>query len=254
MPAFHRRMTRLLLLPLGLLAGACAGEPRPPDAARASIAEPVPSPAPAADSAALMDRFPLSICPVCDAHLGSRGEALDVLVAGRPLRVCSDPCLARFNRDPRAALARADALLIADQLPHYPLTTSLLDGRPLPDRPVDFIWGNRLFRAADADEQARILADPASAIRALDRAVIAAQRPSYAMPDKCPVQGDILPNEARIDIVVANRMIRVCCGRCARIVKARPYQYLAMIDFANREAAAALDADHSRPSTPAHDP
>jgi hypothetical protein len=92
-----------------------------------------------------------------------------------------------------------------------------------------------MFRARDRADRSRILADPARAIASLDRAVIAAQRPTYAMLDKCPVQGDILPNESRIDIVVANRMIRVCCARCVRVVRARPYQYLAMVDFANRE-------------------
>jgi hypothetical protein len=148
-----------------------------------------------------------------------------------------------FEADVPAALERVDAVLIADQLAHYPLTTSLLDGQALPSKPLDFIWGNRLFRAAGAAERDQILADPAAAISKLDLAVIEAQRPIYGMLDKCPVQGDILPNEARIDIVVANRMIRVCCQRCAAVVKSRPYQYLAMVEYANRAAAAARDAE-----------
>lgn len=190
-----------------------------------------------------MDRFPMSRCPLCDSYLGSRGEAVEIVHSGRQIRLCCDSCRLAFERDPSKALARIDAVLIADQMPHYPLKSSLLDARPLPERPIDFIWGNRLFRAVDAADRDRILDNPVTAIRRLDQAVIEAQRPTYGMPDKCPVQGDILSNEARIDIVVANRMIRVCCGRCVKVVKARPYQYLAMVEFANRERALRMDAD-----------
>lgn len=194
-------------------------------------------------AADFMDQFPMSRCPLCDSYLGSRGEAVELVHAGRQIRLCCDYCRLAFERDPAKALARIDAVLIADQMPHYPLKTSVLDARALPERPIDFIWGNRLFRAVDAADRDRILADPVTAIRRLDQAAIEAQRPTYGMPDKCPVQGDILPNEARIDIVVANRMIRVCCGRCVKVVKARPYQYLAMVEFANRERARRMGAD-----------
>ena len=195
------------------------------------------------DAADFMDRYPMSRCPLCDAYLGSRGEAVEIVDSGRQIRLCCDSCRLAFERDPSHALARIDAVLIADQMPYYPLKMSLLDARPLPERPIDFVWGNRLFRAVDASDRDRILADPVAAIRRLDQAVVEAQQPIYGMPDKCPVQGDILPNEARIDIVVANRMIRVCCGRCVKVVKARPYQYLAMVEFANRERALRMSVD-----------
>ena len=87
------------------------------------------------------------------------------------------------------------------------------------------------------NERVEILADPARFVRLLNQAVITTQTPTYGMPDKCPVQGDILPSDDPIDIVVANRMIRVCCGRCARVVRARPYQYLGMVEYANRQRA-----------------
>lgn len=199
-------------------------------------------------AAEYMDRFPMSRCPLCDSHLGSRGEAVEIVHSGRQIRLCSDSCRLAFERDASIALVRIDAVLIADQMPHYPLKTSLLDARPLPERPIDFIWGNRLFRAVDAADRDRILANPVTAIRHLDEAVIQAQRPIYGMPDTCPVQGDILPNEARIDIVVANRMIRVCCGRCVAVVKARPYQYLAMVEYANRERARQMSAEQEESS------
>lgn len=184
-----------------------------------------------------MDRFYLNRCPLCGSLLGSKGEAIEVEHEGRQLRFCCRGCAGRFLNDPAAALVAVDGILIADQRPYYPAGTSLIDGRPIGADPIAFIWGNRLFLAVDERDRAAILANPSAAVRVLNQRVIEHQRPFYGMPDKCPVQGDILPNEARIDIVVANRMIRVCCSRCASVVRARPYQYLAMVEYANREAA-----------------
>ncbi|MCC6320558.1 MAG: hypothetical protein IT438_03880 [Phycisphaerales bacterium] len=192
-------------------------------------------PAETSDNSESMDRYYLATCATCGAALGSRGESIEALHHGRQLRFCSTTCRDLFESDPGRIVSRIDAVIIADQLPHYPLDVSIVTGRPLGARPRDFVWGNRLFRASDLQEQDLILADPARYKAKLDRAVIAAQRPGYPLADKCPVQGDILSGDTPIDLVVANRMIRVCCGRCATTVRTRPYQYLAMVDYANRE-------------------
>lgn len=191
-------------------------------------------PSSAADESASMDGYYLSTCAVCGGLLGAKGESPEVHHLGRVFRVCSHACETAFDREPDAIRERVDAVMIADQRPHYPLKVSLVSGLRLGPNPVEFIWGNRLFRVSSAAERGQILADPARYMRVLNREVIAAQAPTYGMPHKCPVQGDILPSDDVIDIVVANRMIRVCCGRCARVVKARPYQYLGMVEYANR--------------------
>lgn len=206
--------------------------------AQTAPTQPATKPVPAERNAAeAMDGYYLRTCAVCTGLLGARGEAIGLRHQGRSLRVCCKDCRESFEHDPDIFLAKADAVMIADQLPYYPLRTSLIDNRALGAQPLDFIWGNRLFRAVDAADREQILADPAAAICRLDRAVIVAQTPTYGMPEKCPVQGDILPTDRKVDVVVANRMVRVCCGRCARLVRARPYQYLGMIEYANREAA-----------------
>lgn len=201
-----------------------------------------------ASTAQAIDGYYLSTCALCGGALGARGEAVDTHHLGRPLRFCTAACAADFARGSAAAVARLDAVMIADQGPHYPTDRSLLTGRPLGERPLAFIMGNRLFLAADEAERAQLQNELTRAVARLDAAVLAAQRPIYGMPDKCPVQGDILPDDVVIDLVVANRMIRVCCARCARVVRARPYQYIAMVDYANRVAA---DRRHA-PASPAH--
>lgn len=195
------------------------------------------------DAANAMDAYYLRTCAMCWGLLGARGESIELTHVGRRVRVCSRQCLDEFQRDAKAGIARLDAVMIADQLPYYPLNTSLIDDRPLGAHPLDFIWGNRLFRAVDEGDRDKIITDPESAILKLDHAVIAAQVANYGMPDKCPVQGAILPTDEKIDIVVANRMVRVCCFRCSRIVRDRPQQYLGMVEYANRDAAQTLPAN-----------
>ena len=187
-----------------------------------------------ARDAASMDNYYLSTCAVCDGLLGTKGDSPEVSHEGRRCRVCSRDCAQAFAHAPAASIEHVDAVMIVDQRPHYPLAVSLMSGRELGATPVEFIWGNRLFRACDEAERGAILASPGRFMRKLNEEVIKAQASRYGMPDKCPVQGDILPNDVPIDLVVANRMVRVCCARCARVVRARPYQYLGMVEYANR--------------------
>lgn len=186
--------------------------------------------------AELMDRYYLSTCARCETALGSRGEAVARIHDGRELRFCTEACAVEFDRVPTRVIEAVDARMAADQAPHYPLQTCVVSGTRLPSRPLDVLWGNRLFRVAGARERDRLLADPERYLAHLDEAVLAIQGPAYALARKCPVQGDILKGDPTIDIVVANRMIRVCCTRCARLVRARPYQYLSMVDYANKKA------------------
>lgn len=183
-----------------------------------------------------MDGYYLSACAACGTLLGTRGEAIDVRHCGRELRLCSEACRQTFDRDPASVLERVDAVMTADQAPYYPLSISLVSGRPLGAKPYAFVWGNRLVRLAEQAERGTFEADPDKYLRALNRAAISAQSATYGMPDKCPVQGDILASDEPIDIVIAGRMIRVCCRRCVNVVRSRPYQYIAMVDYANAEA------------------
>ncbi len=227
---------------MGILAGASATG----RAQQASERRPAPGEADVrGDSSPFADSYYFDTCAACKAQLGAKGQSADVLEGGRELRFCSPECRDAFERSPDQALSRIDARMIEDQRPHYPLSTSIVSGEPLPQPPVEFIWGNRLFRVATLEERNAIVADPARFIGALDDAVIAAQTPNYPMPDKCPVQGDILSSDTPTEVVVANRMILVCCGRCVRVVRARPAAYLALVEHATRAAA------ERRPGAPA---
>lgn len=193
----------------------------------------------AAQRASRGDSYYLSTCALCDRPLGHVRPAIDTMVGDRSLRFCGSECESKFRADPGVGTAHIDAVMTRDQGPHYPLATSVVSGKPLGTAPVDVVWCNRLVRLAEAPEQTVFLREPDRFVGLLDAEVIRAQSPTYGMPTRCPVQGDILASDTPIDFVVANRMVRVCCPRCVRVVKNRPYQFLALVDFANKEASAA---------------
>jgi hypothetical protein len=182
------------------------------------------------------DPFYLASCALCEKARWKTGASVTRLHGTRELRFCSAECERTFAADSSAALARLDAALIRDQVPHYPLQTSIVSGAPLGEKPVDLIWNNRLVRLAADEERAMFLARPDEWIARLDTEVIRAQSPVYG-PTKCPVQGDFFDPEAIEEIVIGNRMIRLCCAKCAVIVRRNPVQYLIMVDSSNREAA-----------------
>lgn len=182
------------------------------------------------------DGYYLSTCARCDRLLGSVGVAVDRVVGVRELRFCTPECETAFVGDLDAGTRHIDEVMARDQLPLYPIRTSIVSGKPMGEKVEDYVWCNRLVRLAEREERAAFLREPERYVAALDEQVLKAQEATYGMANRCPVQGDILSSDTPIDFVIANRMIRVCCARCVRSVRARPYQYLAMIDYANREA------------------
>jgi hypothetical protein len=215
---------------LALTAG-CAANPGP---------HPAPSAAalpPAAVTKVQGDLYYFDHCARCDRLLGTRGDPVVVVSDGRHLRFCEQACAANFEAEAPASMAKLDNAMIADQAPLYPVDHSIVSGRPLGSSPVQFIWGNRLIRVVDAPERSQFLADPARYTAALDKATIEARWQGYPVI-KCPVQGTRLEDEfnPRLAVVVAQRIIRVCCLDCAARVREQPSHYLPLIDLANRQA------------------
>ena len=75
-------------------------------------------------------------------------------------------------------------------------------------------------------------ADPATYIAKLDKAAADAQRKDYPM-DTCAVAGSELGSMGEpVEMVVAGRLIRLCCGGCKPKIEADPAKYVMMVDKA----------------------
>src|SRR6185295_18911144 len=92
-------------------------------------------------------------------------------------------------------------------------------------------------------EKADFLKDAKKNIATIDKAVIGAQGKDYPLKT-CPVSKEALGEIGEVkDIVVAGRLIRLCCNDCKKDVEKDPAKFIAMIDAARKGDKAKPDAD-----------
>jgi hypothetical protein len=188
------------------------------------------------------DPYPFDTCPTSGKKLGEMGDPVVKLFEGREVRFCCPACPPKFEKDLAASLAKIDEQAIKDQGPLYPVKTSVVTGKDLPEKPYEFVYGNRLIRLGADSEKADFLKDPKKHLAALDEAVIAAQGEHYPLA-RCPVSGEAFGGEMGepVDMVVAGRLIRLCCKGCKEDLEENPAKFIAMVDAAQKGEGAQPD-------------
>ena len=174
------------------------------------------------------DPYTLKTCPVSGEALGSMGEAPVFLHEGREVRFCCGGCEKKYVDNAEAMNQKIDEQLIKDQESHYPSKTCINSGAELKEGGVSFIVGNRLMKTCCDKCKAKVQADPAAFFAKLDQQVIEAQKADYKL-DVCPVSGEKLGEDA-VDIVVANRLVKLCCAGCKKGVDKDPIALLKKVD------------------------
>ncbi len=190
------------------------------------------------------DAYPLATCPVSKGKLGSMGEPVVLNHEGREIRLCCKGCVDKFRAGAAKYIMEIDAAIVAAQSAHYPVDTCLVSGKKLGGEhgtAIDLVVGNRLVRLCCGGCKKPILSDPAAAIAKLDAAVIAKQKASYPL-DTCVITGKKLGDGA-VDVVQANRLVRVCCKMCVDKVRQNPLAAFAKIDAAMKAHTDGEDAD-----------
>lgn len=178
----------------------------------------------------LGDPYTLKTCPVSGEKLGDMGDSPVLLSEGREVRFCCEGCIKKYQANAEAFNAEMDKKLIADQEKHYPTNTCINSGAELKDGGVSFIIGNRLVKTCCAKCEAKVKADPAAYLAKLDKQVIEAQEASYKL-DACPMSGEKLGDKP-VEIVVANRLVKLCCADCKKGVEKDPAGLIEKIDAA----------------------
>lgn len=210
--------------------------------------QPSPSKSDRAKNTPVGDPYPLATCPTSGGRLGSMGEPVVKLYEGREVRFCCGSCPPKFEKDLAKSFDKLDSAIVRDQAPLYPLQSSVVSGKKLPERPIDWVYNNRLVRLADETEKAEFLKDPKKYMASLDRAAIEQQGTDYPLTT-CPVSKDKLGDMGEIkDLVIAGRLIRLCCAGCVKDVHKEPAKYIAVIDAARKPNADGKDAPRKTPS------
>jgi YHS domain-containing protein len=176
------------------------------------------------------DPFTLDVCPVSGAKLDSKGDPVVMIQDGREVKFCCAGCKPRFEADPASFLAKIDELVIAQQKDFYPIQTCIVGGGKLGSMgdPIDLVVNNRHVRLCCDGCKAKLTADPVAFIAKLDKAVIAAQTKTYNLT-QCPISGEAL-NAKALNIVVGNRLVKLCCAGCEDKVKDDVSKIFAMLD------------------------
>jgi len=179
------------------------------------------------------DPYTLNTCPVSGEKLGSMGDSPVLLIDGREIRLCCAGCEKKYRENAEAMNQEIDKKIIKDQEAHYPTNTCINSGAELKEGGVKFVVGNRLMKTCCDNCKAKVMANPAEYIAKLDQQVIEAQKPGYKL-EACPLSGEKLgePGHEGIDVVIANRLVRVCCENCKKGVDKDPLGLIEKIDAA----------------------
>lgn len=153
------------------------------------------------------------------------------------LRFTAVAVLAALLPLPLAALSQKDA---GPKGSPYTLTTCIVSGKPLPEKPHILVYSNdkdpiddgREIRFCCPNCAETFLKDPKPYLSKIDAAMIDQQLAHYPAGN-CPVMADeTLPDprgpEAKDadNVIVGNQLVRLCCGKCVKKVKADPERYV----------------------------
>ncbi len=184
--------------------------------------------------------YTLATCPISGLKLDKKGEPVVREYEGREVKFCCGGCPPAFEKDLKASFAKLDEQIIKDQLPLYPVDTCVVSDETLGGNhmeAVNVVFQGRLVRLCCKACKRDLTDDPKTFLAKLDKAIVAKQAPAYAL-ETCVVSGEKLDSMGKpIDMVIGNRLIKLCCKGCAKDVRKDPAKYIAIVDAANQKGA-----------------
>jgi YHS domain-containing protein len=134
----------------------------------------------------------------------------------------------------QAVAALPEAEIIAKQLPSYPLHECPIshEGLDAMGKPLDLVHEGRLVRLCCKSCLKEFKQDPAAVLKTIDAAVVAEQKPTYALKT-CPISGEELGGMGEpVDYVNGTRLVRLCCKNCIKGFQKEPAKAMATVDAA----------------------
>jgi YHS domain-containing protein len=192
------------------------------DPANADAPQDAPSEEPAEIENYVAAPYPLDTCVVAGGKLGSMGKPVTLVHEGREVKFCCAACEPKFKADPDKYLKKIDEAVIQQQAASYPMSTCLISGDDLGDKPINYVYENRLVRFCCEMCIDTFLKDPNTHLTKLNAAATKAQLENY--PAKtCPISGQDLGSMGKpIDMMIGHRLIRLCCAGCIEKVQENP--------------------------------
>jgi len=182
------------------------------------------------------DPYPLETCPVSGEKLDKDAVTVvlegmkDTKLNGTQVKFCCPKCVEGFKADPAKYTGKMNEAIVK-AAGEYPIKACIV----MTDEVIDsdakiVVHHNRVYRLCCKKCVTRFERDPSKYVQEFESRVIAAQKPAYKAAT-CPVSGKPLGDGA-VDIVLKDRLVRVCCPGCVGPVKADPAAAFAKIDAA----------------------
>ncbi|MBZ0171806.1 MAG: hypothetical protein K8E66_05455 [Phycisphaerales bacterium] len=212
-------------------------------------ADPAASPSTdAADENEWTFPYTLDTCPVSGQKLGSMGDPIVKKYEGREVRFCCGSCIGKFEADQPGYWKKIDEQIVKDQMHYFTAETCVVSGEPLiedgDDIATNLVYGNRLVRLCCKMCTKDFKADPKKFIAKLDKMTADAQRKNYPL-ESCPVSGGELGSMGEpAELVLAGRLVRLCCANCEPKIRANPAKYLDAIDKTWQAQGMYMPMDH----------
>jgi hypothetical protein len=193
-----------------------------------------------------------STCPIS-------GQAVDgttiVEHAGEKIGVCCVKCqaavagwtseqkdsyLAKLAGAGQAATPKAEGSAAPAFSEPYLLTTCPIAGEPVGDKPTAVTLEGRTIQVCCAKCKSAAEADPTGTLAKVDALIADQQRALYPLTHCVVMPDEALTSEDGTDtakeVVVGNRLFRVCCPGCIKKVKKDPAKFAAILDEAAQKA------------------
>lgn len=181
-------------------------------------------------SADRLNVYPIDTCAVAKKNeLGSMGKPIIKEIEGREFRLCCKGCNRRLENNTAKIAESVDQRIAEQQKKTYPMTSCIVSGEPLDEDAVDVVVQNTLIRVCCNNCARKVKARPAPYLKKLDQMVVGLQGKNYPLTT-CAVSGEPLEEGETIDLIVGNRLIRVCCKGCVKGVKKDPAAVLKAVE------------------------
>jgi hypothetical protein len=189
---------------------------------------------PAVFAADRLPLYPLGTCAVAEkSELGSMGDPVTKVVDGREYRLCCAKCDGRLAKQTDKIAESVDKRIIAQQKPTYPMDTCVVAGERLGEDAVDVVVKNTLVRLCCNNCARKVKANPAPFLKKLDIRITATQSKDYPLTT-CVVSGEPLDEGdmagKTFEVIVGNRLLKVCCKGCLRGLKKDPAAALEAVE------------------------
>lgn len=194
--------------------------------------------------------YPLTTCIVSGEPLGA--DTVTVILEnqksgadnGREVKFCCSKCVEKFQATPGDYLPKLNAEIVKQQLAWYPAVNCPvmpdeklpMPGQPGADEVKNVVYKNRLVRLCCPKCVRRFNANPDQFLKVLDESILAASSARYPL-STCPISGKTLGDGA-VNVIAANRLVKVCCQGCVAAVENDPVKYAEMVSKASAKASA----------------